>query len=88
MCCIAPTHDQAWAEAEVLAARLGMDLSDPATREVAASLIFIGGPDEVGEKLAEVLASGVDGWTIACPANGHIPERVELLGQTASKLLA
>ena len=88
MCCIAPTHDEAWAEAEVLARRLGMDLSDPATREVAATLIFIGGPDEVAEQLSAVLDSGVDGWTIACPANGQDAERVELLGQTASKLLA
>ena len=42
-------------------------------REVAAGLIFIGGPDEVAEKLSEVLDSGVDGWTIACPANGQDP---------------
>ncbi len=88
MCCIAPTHDQAWAEVEPLARRLGMDIADPAVREIAAGLIFIGGPDEVAEKLSEVLASGVDGWTIACPANGQDPERVELLGQTAAKLLA
>jgi F420-dependent oxidoreductase-like protein len=87
MCCIAPTHDQAWAEVAPLARRLGMDIADPAVREIAAGLIFIGGPDEVAEKLSEVLESGVDGWTIACPANGQDPERVELLGQTASKLL-
>jgi F420-dependent oxidoreductase-like protein len=87
MCCIAPTHDQAWAEVEPLARRLGMDIADPAVREIAAGLIFIGGPDEVAEKLSEVLDSGVDGWTIACPANGQDPERVELLGQTAAKLL-
>lgn len=87
MCCIAPTHDQAWAEVEPLAQRLGMDISDPTVRELAASLIFIGGPDEVAEKLSEVLGSGVDGWTIACPANGQDPDRVELLGHTASKLL-
>src|SRR5690606_9170210 len=88
MCCIAPTHDEAWAEAEPLARRMKMDLSDPSVREVVGNLIFIGGPDEVTEKLKEVLDSGVDGWTIACPANGHDPERVELLGRTASKLLA
>ncbi len=88
MCCIAPTHDQAWDEVAVLARRLGMDLSDPATREMAASLIFIGGPDEVAEQLATVLDAGVDGWTIACPANGQDPDRVELLGETAAKVLA
>jgi alkanesulfonate monooxygenase SsuD/methylene tetrahydromethanopterin reductase-like flavin-dependent oxidoreductase (luciferase family) len=88
MCCIAPSHDQAWAEVEPLARRLGMDIADPAVREIAAGLIFIGGPDEVAEKLSEVLAGGVDGWTIACPANGQDPERVELLGQTAARLLA
>ena len=88
MVCVAPTHDQAWAEAEPLAERLDMDLSDPAVRQVVSELIFIGDPDEVGARLGEVLDTGVDGWTIACPANGHLPERVELLGATAAKLLA
>ena len=87
MCCIAPTHDQAWADVEPLARRLGMDIGDPAVREAAAELIVIGDPDEVAAGLRAVLDSGVDGWTIACPANGHDPERVELLGATASELL-
>ena len=51
-------------------------------------MIILGDPDEVGEQLAGVLALGVDGFTCNLPANGHDPERVELLGQTASKVLA
>jgi F420-dependent oxidoreductase-like protein len=83
-CCIAPTHDQAVAELEA-----GMALTDldPRARDVAAARILVGDPDEVGEKLAEVLSTGIDGWTINLPANGHLPERVELLGETASKVL-
>jgi len=84
-CCIAPTHDQAVAELDAGMALTGLD---EATQAASRARFVVGDPDEVGEKLAEVLATGVDGWTINLPANGHIPERVELLGETASKLLA
>jgi alkanesulfonate monooxygenase SsuD/methylene tetrahydromethanopterin reductase-like flavin-dependent oxidoreductase (luciferase family) len=46
-----------------------------------------GDPDEVGEQLAAVLELGIDGFTCNLPANGHDPDNVELLGQTASKVL-
>jgi F420-dependent oxidoreductase-like protein len=84
-CCIAPTHDQAVVELEAGMALTGLDA---ATREASSARFVVGDPDEVGEKLAEVLATGVDGWTINLPANGHVPERVELLGATAATLLS
>ena len=47
----------------------------------------LGDPDEVGEQLSDALASGVDGFTCSLPANGHIPGRVELLGQVAGAVV-
>ena len=51
------------------------------------AMVTIGDPDEVGERLAEVLALGVDGLTCSLPANGHDPANVELLGEVAAKLI-
>ena len=47
-----------------------------------------GDPDEVGEVFAERRAQGVDGFTVAAVANGHIEGRVTLLGETLRKVLA
>ena len=89
-CCIAPTHEQAEADvARFLSAR-GIDLAtaDDDTRQMVESMVTMGDPDEVGEKLAAVLDLGVDGLTCNLPANGHDPDNVELLGGVASKLIA
>ena len=51
-------------------------------------MIVVGDPDTVGEVLADDLTVGVDGFTIAAPANGHLPGRVTLLGETAAKVIA
>ena len=86
---IADTHEQAWAEGREFMLARGMDLDtlDEATLEMVMSLIVLGDADEVGEQIADILALGVDGITCSLPANGHIPGRVELLGQTAGKVL-
>ena len=88
--CIAPTHDEAYAELRDGFARRGIDLEAMADdeREANLALVVWGDPDEVGEALAARLALGVDGFTINLTANGHIPGRVELLGQNASSVLA
>lgn len=85
VCCIAETADQALEEMKAFGRTLGMDFDtmDDATREMVLGLFTWGGPDEVGEQLTEALGSGVDGFTCSMPANGHLPERVELLGQVA-----
>jgi alkanesulfonate monooxygenase SsuD/methylene tetrahydromethanopterin reductase-like flavin-dependent oxidoreductase (luciferase family) len=87
--CIAPTHEQAEAEVAGFLAGLGIDLAtaDDATRRMIESRFTLGDPDEVGEKLAAVLDLGVDGFTCNLPANGHDPDRVALLGETAAKLI-
>ena len=88
--CIADTHDQAYEEIARFLGDRGLDLStmDAETRDQILALVIWGDEDEVGERLTKVLALGVDGFTISLPGNGHIPERVEQLGATASKVLA
>ncbi len=79
--CIAPTHDEAVAEYEAYLAR------NPAA-EVRRGSAVVGDPDEVGARYAELLATGVDGFTVNAPANGHVPGRVSLLGQTLAPLIS
>jgi F420-dependent oxidoreductase-like protein len=88
--CIAPTREQAEADVKRFLGERGIDLDtvDDATRQMIESTITMGGPDEVGQKLAAVLDLGVDGLTCNLAANGHDPDNVELLGQTASKLVS
>jgi F420-dependent oxidoreductase-like protein len=88
--CIAPTHDEAVLAVKDYLAPRGIDLDtvDDDTRATLESVITMGDPDEVGEKLTAVLDTGVDGLTCNLAANGHIPDNVELLGQTASKLVS
>jgi len=86
---IADTHEQAWDEGAAFLLERGMDLNtmDDATRDMVLSLIALGDADEVGEQIEATMALGVDGITCSLPANGHIPGRVELLGQVASKII-
>ena len=88
--CIAETHDAAEADLRTFLAGRGMDLDalDDTMRELIATMVVWGDPDEVGERLTMVLDKGADGFTCSLPGNGHIPGRVELLGTTASKVLA
>lgn len=88
--CIAATHDAAEDDLRTFLAALGMDLDslDDAMREVIATMVVWGDPDEVGERMTSILERGVDGFTCSLPANGHLPGRVELLGATASTVLA
>jgi len=87
--CIAPTHDQAYADVGAFLGARGLDLTtmDDATKEMVLGLVVWGDPDEVGEQLTSVLELGIDGFTCNLPANGHDPDNVELLGRTASKVL-
>jgi alkanesulfonate monooxygenase SsuD/methylene tetrahydromethanopterin reductase-like flavin-dependent oxidoreductase (luciferase family) len=86
--CIAPTHEQAEAEVARYLGEMGFDVADDATRRMVDARFTVGDPDEVGEKLAAVLDLGIDGFTCNLPANGHDPDRVALLGETAAKLIA
>jgi F420-dependent oxidoreductase-like protein len=87
--CIAETHDEAYSDMTRFLAARGFDIDtmDKRMLDQILALVIWGGPDEVGEQLAAVMALGIDGITCSLPGNGWIPERVELLGATAGKVL-
>jgi F420-dependent oxidoreductase-like protein len=88
--CVAPTHDQAVADLDHFLASRGLDpatMSEEDAGFVRAAVPH-GDPDEIGELFSGFLATGVDGFTVSAPANGFVPGRVELLGQTLTKVLA
>ncbi|MFM7065124.1 MAG: hypothetical protein ACKO04_16815 [Actinomycetes bacterium] len=41
----------------------------------------------MGEQLTAWKATGIDGFTLSAPANGHLPERVALLGEVATRVM-
>ena len=91
MACIAPTHDEAVAELDaMLLAIQGIDLSSMSKEDAGAirAIVPHGDPDEIGEAFSTYLAAGVDGFTVAAPANGHVEGRVALLGETLSRVVA
>ena len=78
--CIAPTAEQAQAEYEQYLAR------NPRAAERSGSVI-VGSPDQVAAAYRDLMATGIDGVTVNAPANGHIPGRVALLGQTLAPVV-
>lgn len=88
--CIAPTHDQAVAELDAGLARRGMDISSmsPEDADGIRGLFAYGDPDEIAEQFEGWKALGVDGFTMNALANGHVPERVALMGETLAKVVA
>jgi F420-dependent oxidoreductase-like protein len=86
---IAPTMEQARIELGDFLATKGLDYRsfDDATKAKIEADWVIGDPDTVGEVLLNDLSTGVDGYTLNMVANGHISERVALLGTTASAAL-
>ncbi len=88
--CIAPTAEEATADFAAGLGRRGIDLdamSEDQHRSLQG-LVLVGDPDTVGEQLATDLAKGVDGFTMNQSFNGHVPERVALLGEVAGKVVA
>jgi F420-dependent oxidoreductase-like protein len=87
---IAPTMEQARDEMASFLGGRGIDYAsfdDETKRKFEADWVF-GDPDTVGEALSNDLALGVDGYVLSLVANGHDPERVHLLGDTASRAVA
>lgn len=87
--CIAPTMEDAQRDFAAYFRTRGVDLASvPDDQRAAMTARFIiGDPDTVGERLSADLALGVDGFTLNAPANGHIPGRVALLGETAAQVV-
>ncbi|NNG40794.1 LLM class F420-dependent oxidoreductase [Flexivirga sp. ID2601S] len=78
--CIAPTHEEAQRELDDYVARNPRAASRPGSA-------IVGSPDEVAAAYEKLLATGIDGVTVNAPANGHIPGRVQLLGETLAPLI-
>jgi F420-dependent oxidoreductase-like protein len=87
--CIAPTMELAESELNAYLAERGFDVASLDDESLAAihARFNLGDPDTVAEQFASDLATGVDGFTINMPANGHIPGRVALLGETLAPLI-
>ena len=88
--CIAPTHDEAVAELDAFFGRRGLDLTSMSAEQAEGfrSIIAHGSPDEVGEQFSGWMELGIDGFTVNSIANGHVPGRVTLLGETLAKVVA
>lgn len=86
--CIAPTTAEAEAERDAYLAMRGLDWANlpEEMRTILDQQIAVGDPDTVGERVAAWKELGVDGITVSAPANGHLPERVALLGETLAKV--
>ncbi|MEN9646562.1 MAG: hypothetical protein RL238_3231 [Actinomycetota bacterium] len=85
MVCLAPTMEEAEADLRAIAAVKGF--GDEVV-ELMKMILIYGDPDTVGEKLLAAMNTGIDGLTINLAVNGHRTERIELLGQVASKAIA
>ncbi len=85
--CIAPTMEEAQTDVAAFLATVGVDVATMSDeqRKAFTGRFVIGDPDTVGEQLAKDMTAGIDGFTVNLVANGHIPGRVTLLGETASK---
>lgn len=90
LACVAPTHDQAVAELDTFLGGRGLDVASMSADDAAGirAMVPHGDPDAIGELFSERLTTGVDGFTVSAPANGHIEGRVTLLGETLTKVLA
>jgi len=49
--------------------------------EMAKGLLIFGDPDIVGEQLQACMDTSIDGITMNLPTNGHIVDRIGLLGE-------
>jgi F420-dependent oxidoreductase-like protein len=85
--CINDTHEAAYDDIRAFLGARGLDLDnmDAELRDRILAMLVWGDPDEVGERLSDVMRLGVDGITCSSPGNGWHPERVEQLGAVAGK---
>ena len=84
MIAVAPTQEELDADFRAMAAAKGW--TDQHI-EVAKKVLITGDPDTVGEILEDAVSKGLDGLAVDLPVNGHIPGRIELLGEIANKIL-
>jgi len=64
------------------------DQLDDGIKTMIGSRMVVGDPDSAGERLQELLATGIDGFTFNMPADGWEPEAVALAGSIVSSAVA
>jgi F420-dependent oxidoreductase-like protein len=87
---LAPTHEQAVETRNDFLARRGLrwDALPQPLRETIDRALVMGDADAVGERIQrEILGAGLDGVIVNLPANGHLPEAVDLAATTLRKAL-
>jgi F420-dependent oxidoreductase-like protein len=86
---LAKDHDSAQTLLRSYLGSRGVDLDamDEATRAFVLGRIVAGGPDEVGERVAAVIASGVDGVTCSMPGNGQELEPIHAFAELVKPIL-
>jgi F420-dependent oxidoreductase-like protein len=55
--------------------------------ELMAPRMTLGGPDEIGEAIQELVDVGIDGVTLNLAANAHDPELIALAGETVGSII-
>ena len=75
---VAPTMEQAEADLRAVAEVKGWN---DAIIDMAKGMLIYGDPDTVGQQLQACMDTGIDGITVNLPMNGHIVERIGLLGE-------
>ncbi|HVH07144.1 MAG TPA: LLM class F420-dependent oxidoreductase [Myxococcota bacterium] len=87
---LAPTHELAVHARNDFLERRGLrweSLPEPLRATIDRALV-IGDPDAVGERIQrEILGAGLDGVVVNLPANGHLPEAIDLAASTLRKAL-
>ena len=84
MVAVAPTLEELDADFRAIAEAKGWGDGHIAAAKKA---LITGDPDTVGEILSDAVAKGLDGIAVDLPVNGHLPERIALLGEIANKIL-
>jgi len=84
MIAVAPTLEELDADLASVGATKGWNdkIMDGAKRQ-----LVYGDPDTVGEAMEAAMAQGLDGLAVDLPVNGHLPERIHLLGEIAAKVM-
>ena len=78
---IGRTHEDALAAVDTFVETHGWPKE---VAELMVPQLTIGGPDEIGAAIRELIDLGLDGVTLNLPANAHDPEMVALAGEVAS----
>jgi alkanesulfonate monooxygenase SsuD/methylene tetrahydromethanopterin reductase-like flavin-dependent oxidoreductase (luciferase family) len=86
---LAEDHDTAMTGLRAYLGSRGVDLDamDEATRAFVLNRIVCGGPDEVGERVAAAVASGLDGITCSMPGNGNELEPIAAFAELITPIL-